>query len=168
MSRNGLNWKGWLIFSLLLLVLASVAFYVLQQSPTVRADATPVALQDLREQLLADPDSVRGNWLRTLNPKVQDVQGDIVWNSKQQKGVMRIVNLPKPDPGSFYQLWLFDTHKSADEAVLGAVLRQGSGREELLVSIKTKQEVPEPYKFELKQAFDDKSQAAQILLMVQP
>lgn len=168
MSRNDLNWKSWLIFSLLLLLLATIAFYVAQELRVVQADATPSDLQELRETLLADPESLRGNWLRTLNPKVQGVQGDIVWNSARQQGVMRIINLPKPASGSYYQLWLFDTHKSADEAVSGAVLRQGARHEELLAPIETEVEVLEPYKFELNLEYTDESREPQILLMVQP
>lgn len=168
MSGNGLNRKSWLIFSLLLLLLAVLAFYIAQQLRVVQADTTPSDLQELRATLLADPASLRGNWLRTLNPKVQDVQGDIVWNSAQQQGVMRILNLPKPPSGSYYQLWLFDTQKSADEAVSGAVLRQGVGDEELLTPIEPGEEVLEPYKFELHLQHTDATLESQILLMVQP
>lgn len=168
MSRNDRTWVGWLIFSLILLLSIGAITYTLHPLHAGRADETPSNLEELRDTLLADPNSVRGNWLRTLNPLVQDIQGDLVWNSAYQQGVMRIVDLPAPKPGSYYQLWIFDALKPADEAVSGAVLRQGSGRQELLAPIQATEHVETPYKFELHLEFEQQDKTPQVLLMVQP
>jgi hypothetical protein len=154
---------------LLVLSLVGLGGYVLGQFQGVLAnDSTPAGLQALRETLLAETSSVRGNWLRTLNPLVKDVQGDLVWNSAQQQGVMRFVNLPSPKAGHFYQLWLYDTRGESDAAVSGAELREGSGRGELFVPIKTATTVEEPYKFVLALQAEGDKKVGQTLLMVQP
>ncbi len=168
MSRSDYWWKNWLMIVPLLVLLAVGMVAVLNQFRGVQADASPNELHQLRETLLADPTSVGGSWLRTLNPVVKDVQGDLVWNSAQQQGVIRIQDLPKPKAGTFYQLWLYDARSATAEPVSGGVLHQGAGREELFAPIKTAVPVTEPYKFEFKLAFADTRKSAQVLLMVQP
>lgn len=168
MSRNDHSWKNWLITALLLALLTVGITLALNQFRGVRADSSPAELRQLHESLLADPSSVSGSWLRTLNPVVKDVQGDLVWNGTQQQGVLRIRDLPTPKTGTFYQLWLYDARSTSAEAVSGSILRQGSGREELFAPIKAAVPILEPYKFELKLQADKSGVPGQILLMVQP
>lgn len=164
-DRAGKNW----VLSILLLVSAVVgSLYASNLLQGVRADASSDDLHQMRETLLADSASISGHWLRTLNPLVKDVQGDLVWNSQQQQGVMRIRDLPAPKNGEFYQLWLYDTRSAADAPVSGAILRKGAGREELYVPIKADTPVQEPYKFVLKLEKANAASPAQVLLMVQP
>ncbi len=121
-------------------------------------------------RLREDADHIGGNWLRTLNPVMQDVQGDLVWSSKEQAGVMRFVNLPEPRKGYRYHVWIYDSHSISDRAVSGAILEQGSGRQELFVPLTAASPVVTPYKFVLTQESvgGNEGAEARILLMVQP
>ncbi|SEA50347.1 hypothetical protein SAMN05660964_01749 [Thiothrix caldifontis] len=169
MSRSGTSHTNWLIILLISVALLTVLFFTIPQFRKVQADtASTTDLAVLRENLLADPTSVSGNWLRTLNPIVKDVQGDIVWNNTQQQGVLRIRDLPKPKAGTFYQLWLYDARNHAGEGIAGSKVEQGTGHEALLTLIKTDTLVQEPYKFEFKLQTAEGAHNGQILLMVQP
>ena len=167
MSRSGTARQTWLIISLLLTVLLAGILLALPHVRDVHADTSAAGMAELREQLLADPTSISGSWLRTLNPIVKDVQGDLVWNSTQQQGVLRIRDLPNPKAGHFYQLWLYDTLGNTTDGVSGGILSQGIGNEEVFMEIKTAKPVQEPYKFEFKLQ-NDQNENGQILLMVQP
>lgn len=157
------------MITLLVLALLGAGSYLFDRYRELLIDSSsPAELQALRETLLAETSSVHGNWLRTLNPLVKDVQGDLVWNSAQQEGVMRLMNLPAPKDGHFYRLWLHDARGDSTAAVSGADLRQGSGRGELLTPIQTATTVEEPYKFVLTLQTDGNEAAGQTLLMVQP
>ena len=114
-------------------------------------------------------DSVGGNWLRTLNPRMKDVQGDLIWNSTLQEGVMRFINLPAPKKNQRYLLWVHDSRAADGKPLLGAELESGSGKQELFAAISTKTPVTEPFKFVLTLNKADQTLAdGQILLMVQP
>lgn len=168
MSRPGYRWRYWLYSLSSALLLAVIAWFGLNYFSRVAAEPATGDLAELRESLLADPASVRGNWLRTLNPGIQDVQGDLVWNAEKQQGVMRFIDLPNPKRGMFYQLWLYDARGENSAPVSGATFRRGSGDGEWLELINTDTEVLEPYKFELKMEAGDGAKPGQILLMVQP
>lgn len=163
---NGI-WRYGLYALLAALLLVALGFGVRHWEPAqVSADNSELSV--LRERLLSDSSSVRGNWLRTLNPLVQDVQGDLVWNSAQSQGVMRFVDLPAPAAGQFYQLWLYDTRSADGVPVSGAVVRNGVGKGESFAAIKTEKMVLAPFKFELHLQADKAAAPSQLLLMVQP
>jgi len=167
MSRSGTSRKNWLIMSLILLSLLAGILLALPNFRDVHADTSADGMAELREQLLADPTSISGSWLRTLNPIVKDVQGDLVWNSTKQQGILRIRDLPKPKTGQFYQLWLYDALSDTTVGVSGGLLTQAVGSEELFMEIKTDTPVQEPYKFEF-MLQNNQNETGQILLMVQP
>jgi hypothetical protein len=125
-------------------------------------------LAGLHQTLLADSKSVRGNWLRTMNPLIQDVQGDLVWNSASQQGVMRLVNLPAAPKGNFYQLWMYDTRNLQGKPVSAAIFREGAvgQHNELFIPLKPASQVIDPFKFELR-LHSETNDSSQILLMVQ-
>lgn len=167
MSRSGTSRKNWIIMSLIFLSLLAGILLALPHFRDIHAGASADNMAELRAQLLTDPASISGSWLRTLNPIVKDVQGDLVWNSPQQQGVLRIRDLPKPKADHFYQLWLYDAVGNSADRVSGGLLTQGVGSEELFMEIKTATPVQEPYKFEFTlQSAQNKT--GQILLMVQP
>ncbi len=112
--------------------------------------------------------SIGGNWLRTLNPSVKAVQGDLVWNSKEQFGVMRLLNLPNPGNGYHYQVLVFDSYAESGQGTPLASLAIGSGRGSLYVPLRTAKKIIEPYKFVLTRSPVGERAEAQILLMVQP
>lgn len=162
-------WKTWLIATLACLTLIMASLYAFQRMGGAHANTTENPLQPLHDALLADPNSVGGNWLRTLNPAVKHVQGDLVWNSRQQQGVMRIRYLPNPKANDFYQLWLYDAQgKPEQQPVAGGKLSNGGEDETLYVAIKPAIPVQEPYKFVLKLHTATNPDAGQVLLMVQP
>jgi hypothetical protein len=167
MPQTGLSRNKWLVIFFLAVVISGISLPILHQWRSVAADV-PIELQTLHDTLLADSSSVHGNWLRTMNPLVQDVQGDVVWNNAQQQGVMRFVDLPDPKRGMVYQLWLYDVKSPTETPISGATLQQGSGKGEWFAPIKTATPVIEPYKFELKLANDAADTNGQLLLMVQP
>ena len=168
MSWSDYSIKNWLITILSIAMLITGLVLFADQLKGAQAETSPDGLKELRISLLADPSSVSGNWLRTLNPDMKNVQGDLVWNSTQQQGVMRLLDLPKPKAGTFYQLWLYDALGGNQEPVSGGILQQGSGKTELFAPIKTTTVVQEPYKFELKLQTNNYSANGKILLMVQP
>ena len=165
-ASNGI-WRYGLYVLIAALLLVALGFGVRHWEPA-QASADNGELSVLRERLLSDSSSVRGNWLRTLNPLVQDVQGDLVWNSTQSQGVMRFVDLPAPAAGQFYQLWLYDTRSADGVPVSGAVVRNGAGKGEWFAAIKTEKMVLAPFKFELHLHADKSAEKSQLLLMVQP
>jgi len=132
------------------------------------------ALALLWQKLRAEPGNVGGNWLRTMNPAMQRVQGDLIWSPEQQLGVMRLLNLPDPPKGQHYQLWIYDS-RSPDNAPFASItLDQGSGKQERYVRFQGGNAPPitAPYKFVLTQEADNSTIAdasqSRVLLMVQP
>ena len=160
--------KPWLWLAAGIAVLLLLATVIFAPNLFGRAtDANAEGLASLRETLRSDPTNIRGNWLRTLNPKMRDVQGDLVWSPAKQEGVMRFINLPAPPANSHYQLWLYDSH-SIKAPVSGAKFSQGSGKGEWFAAIYPETHIETPYKFELKLAPDNTDTPQQIMLMVQP
>lgn len=162
------QWHYWLLGLVVILSLLWAGSLVTRDVAQVQADSSDSSLSQLRGQLLADAASLRGSWSRTLNPLVQEVQGDLVWNATQQQGVMRFVRLPQPADGAFYQLWLHDSRSSDGKPISGAVLQQSPTLAEWFAPIKHREKVLEPYKFELVLVTGKPGDAPQLLLMVQP
>ena len=162
------HWHYWLLGIALVLALLWGVNLVNHNRGNAQAESSTTELDQLRTTLLADTTSLRGNWLRTLNPLVQDVQGDLVWNKQQQQGVMRFINLPNPNTGKYYQLLIYDTHSVDSKPISGAVLHTGSGKTETLNAISPQTHITEPYKFELVLRSDNVDEKPQLLLMVQP
>lgn len=110
-----------------------------------------------------------GSWLRTLNEDIQKVQGDLLWNSTAQLGMMRLSNLPNPKVGYQYHIWAYDSHQPSDQPVSVLVLDRGSGQQEWYMPLTASEPIPSPYKFELTLEPVDTQQTANplVLLMVQ-
>lgn len=110
-----------------------------------------------------------GNWLRTLNADIQEVQGDLLWNSEQQIGIVRLLNLPNPKVGYQYHIWAYDSHRPSDQPISIKVLDRGSGQQEWYLPLTASESIPSPYKFELTLEPVDMLQTANplVLLMVQ-
>ena len=167
MPQTGLSRYKWLIISLVVVSLSGLSWRFLSQPDPVAAGEFS-ELRGLRTALLADTTSVHGSWLRTLNPLVQNVQGDVVWNSTQQTGVMRFVDLPNPKRGMVYQLWVYDVKSTTSDPISGATFAQAASAGEWFLAIHPSSPVSEPYKFELKLARDVADKNGQLLLTVQP
>jgi len=119
--------------------------------------------------LKKEPHTKGGSWLRTLNGSIQEVQGDLLWNTDKQIGMMRLVNLPNPKPGYQYHIWAYDSHRATGEPLSMAILDRGSGQQEWFVPLTASESIPSPYKFELTLEPVDTQQTANplVLLMVQ-
>lgn len=74
-----------------------------------------------RAALLAGADDVQvaswNDWsLDGDPPEVQGVTGDVVWSEHEQRGYLRLVGLPRADPGRRqYQLWIIDSRGLTDD-----------------------------------------------------
>ncbi len=141
----------------------------LQPFAPVQGTAEVSSLQAEYQQLRARSESVGGSWLRTLNPRMKDVQGDLTWNPELQKGMMRFINLPAPARKQRYRLWIHDSRAPDGQPLLGAVMAAGSGKQTLFAAIVAPQPVLEPFKFVLTMGATEADDAVeQIMLMVQP
>ncbi len=74
----------------------------------VKTPAPILTLAQKREQLIADaPDIIQTNWTSAKDDK--RVLGDVVWSNAQQKGYVRLRDMPVLDASKeTYQLWIID------------------------------------------------------------
>lgn len=116
---------------------------------TLGPGETGVAPDVLYDRVVAATDLVRWDWAGTEDPAVVgEVQGDVVWSSGFQEGVMKIGGLAANDPStSQYQLWIFDTSRDERFPVDGGVFDVPAGASEVLVPIRAKLDVDTPYLF---------------------
>jgi Na+-transporting NADH:ubiquinone oxidoreductase subunit NqrC len=109
----------WIIFIVVAtLTLISASLYITKYtrlSIAAKQDQTPLVQQ--RDKLLNVSDLLQSNWLKTLNPQVKKVQGDLLWSSQQQKGFMRFFNLPLLSSTQHYHLWIYDLEHSLKEPI---------------------------------------------------
>lgn len=167
--ENNHKWRHALLTAAVLLSVVAVVWYALSVFKQTQATFSTErsGLQQVHAALLADPANVRGNWMHTLNPDVQNVQGELVWSPDEQVGSMRLVNLPAVKQESTYQLWIYDTYRTQNEPVLGATLPAKLPKGESFFTIRPSAPVTEPYKFMLTKR-ESNGDEPQTLLMVQP
>ena len=122
----------------------------------------------LKNRLTHEPDSRRIGLLRTLNPDVKAVQGELVWVPSKQEGMLFIQQLPKPKSPEFYQMWIYDTRGEKGIPISLGVLSEAQWREDNYLPLKGKVAVTEPYKFVLTLEQQLDTIPEQILLMAQP
>lgn len=134
---------GWLVAA------AAVLAWVLVPNPwaarrTREAAAPPAALRD---SLLADASSVRAAWAPSTDPAARGASGDVTWNARTQRGVLRFRGLAPNDPRSAqYQLWIIDAARDARYPVDGGVFDVGSDGE-VLVRVQARLPVTRPTLF---------------------
>lgn len=139
----------------------------LQQVETI--EKKQVSLYQSREFILTQPDALNINWMRTLNPLAKNIQGDVVWSTLVQQGMMRFANLPTLTAGQQYHLWVYDLSNPADEPV--SVVRFSPELKipsELLIPITSSKKINEPYKFMMMLEYADPNITAEPLLLAQP
>jgi hypothetical protein len=168
-SKNITPLWFWIVFSIVAaFILVSAGLYFAKHTRlavAARQDQTPLIQQ--RDSLLKDKGILQSNWLKTLNPLVKKIQGDLVWSSQRQKGYMRFVNLPKLSPQQVYHLWIYDLEYSLKEPISATRFQADPRiRKEYVVEIIAEKVVKKPYKFVLKLETD--AQPDQILLLAQP
>lgn len=134
-----------LVFALLILGLqAAYRWWIPSSSALI--EATVQQYTELKQE----SGTKGGSWLRSLNTDIQAVQGDLLWNSEQQVGMVRLVNLPNPKLGYQYHIWAYDAHRAADQAISMLVLDRGSGQQEWYLPLTASESIQNPYKFELR------------------
>lgn len=132
-----LTWGGWL---------AAAAMLAITLRPANRTDApdAPVApvnaVAALRDSLLADSASlVRRRWTPTGDSSATQASGEVLWDPRTQRGVMRFVGLSANDRRvAQYQLWIFDQTRDERYPVDGGVFDITPGTGEVLIPIRAR------------------------------
>ncbi|WP_298610886.1 anti-sigma factor [uncultured Thiothrix sp.] len=170
-----MNWKQvlnkyhYVLITGILLILLLLGFQAVYRwwipNPSALIEGTAQEYVELKQQ----EHTKAGSWLRTLNVDMQAVQGDLLWNSERQAGMLRLKNLPNPKAGYQYHLWAYDSHRPSDQPISILVLDRGSGQQEWYLPLTASEPMPSPYKFELTLEPVDTLQTANplVLLMVQ-
>ena len=123
------------------------------------------------QELSKDKQTIRLHWLRTLNPLVRNTDGDLIWNTGLQKGLMRFVNLPKLKDEQYYHLWIYDLNKSTEHPVLAGIFSGiKKGGDNFYAPIEPEQKISLPFKFLLTIGHkgDRDFSKSQSLLLAQP
>ena len=163
------GWQNSLISLLIVALIVIAGGFAWQRWYAPPATLTNTsALAALHQTLITKPENIKGNWLHTLNPLVQDIQGDLVWDNTGQRGVMQLINLPPAASNQHYQLWIYDSKSVDTQPIKAAQFTQGARTKPLFIELVPQQTVQAPYKFVLQLATVDNTSPAQILLMVQP
>lgn len=163
----------WLWPALLIsIALAMVAVMIYSQQFVQKVDnieKQQLAQYEARKFLLAQPDAININWMRTLDPMAKKIYGDIVWSTLNQQGMMRFANLPKLEPDKTYHLWVHDLANNANDPVsLTQFSPELTVPTELLVPFKSPRMVTEPYKFTIMLDSSIENSQPQPLLLAQP
>jgi hypothetical protein len=84
----------------------------------------------------------------TDHPLANGAFGELVWNRAQQKGFMKIKDLPPVDPNKgTYQLWIFDKTRDNRYPVDGGTFLIPKNQDTALVPIQPKLPVSQPSLF---------------------
>ena len=126
--------------------------------------ANDIALR--RKILLKQTDVIDVNWLHSLNPKVKNVHGRMIWSSTKQHGIASFVGLPKSDASQTYLLWGFDLEDTTGKPFLLKKFKVKNKRP-LQLKISPKKILLNPFKFELYLS-DDQEDDLYPLLLAQP
>lgn len=119
----GWNWLGWAVAAVAL-VAFGISVWFLQNQPTeeIAKVPTPTAtptptMNEKLNQLLASNDSIKAKFDAMV---FETFKGDVVWNTAEQKGYIRVSGLPVNDKSkSTYQFWIFDAVQGEKTPVSG-------------------------------------------------
>jgi len=141
-------WIYVVFFSTLLVALSSFGISQYQQRQVQkRSQIQRTNVQELQQALLKQDDVINTNWLHTLNPLVQDVKGNVLWSSKEQRGIVKIYNLPIIEEKQQYHLWIYDLNAKNSAPISALVFTPKF--ENLIIPFKAESVVDSPFKFEL-------------------
>jgi len=138
----------WVPYAGWMLAAAAMLAWVMLPSPFSRAGTagapTTVAVLDA---LLKEPDVIRVPWALSTDPAGSAATGEVVWDARTQRGVLRIAGLAPNDPRiAQYQLWIIDAARDARYPVDGGVF-DVSKDGEVLVPITARLRVQDPTLF---------------------
>ncbi len=173
LKTNKLKRKSLWISFLLVILAIGLYFQINSQGVADPAQGNMAERKVEWQSLLKEERSLHLHWLRTLNPFIKHTDGDLVWNTRMQQGLMRFVNLPKLKGNLYYHLWIYDLHQSQDKPISAGTFRfsgLNGGENEFYVPITPKQTVKNPFKFLLTMGNknDKMFQHSQSLLLAQP
>jgi hypothetical protein len=136
--RSYAMWGGWLAAA------AMLALWVREPAspPAVvavvpSAAASSAAASWVRDSLIAVDSAVtRIAWAPTADSTALGASGDVVWSTRAQRGVMRLIGLKSNDVKRWqYQLWIFDKTRDQRYPVDGGVFDVPAGATEVFVPI---------------------------------
>ena len=170
LSKKLHRWS--IIFIGIGIIISTLTFLFLSQSNHAQ-DPQQLVLQKKYTQLQANSESIQTQWLKTLNPLVSETEGNIVWDTTTQQGVMMFINLPKTKAGEHYHLWIYDLKRHQQDPISGGVFNTvGKKHSEYWVTISPDEKVIQPFKFVVLLETDNLARVepknAQILLLAQP
>jgi len=159
-------------FFMIAIAMVMVSVMIYSQRFVQKVDSiekSQVAQYESRKFLLAQPDAINMNWMRTLDPMAKKIYGDLVWSTLMQEGMMRFANLPTLRPDETYHLWMHDLAHSADEPVsIAQFSPELTMPTELLIPFKAPRTISEPYKFTIMLDNSAEEIPSQPLLLAQP
>lgn len=134
-GRSWTTWGGWLAAAALLaIVVRSPQGSSIPEAPAV---LNPVAA--LRDSLLADSTLLRRSWTVTTDSTATSATGEVIWDARTQRGVMRFAGLAPNDRARWqYQLWIFDKARDERYPVDGGVFDIPANGGEVLVPIRAR------------------------------
>jgi hypothetical protein len=128
-------WGGWLAAA------AMLALWVRGPASPPSAAASSAAASSaaswVRDSLIAvDSAITRIAWAPTADATALGASGDVVWSTRAQRGVMRLIGLKSNDVKRWqYQLWIFDKTRDQRYPVDGGVFDVPPGATEVFVPI---------------------------------
>lgn len=136
--RSFVVWGGWLAAAAMLALWArgpASPPAVVAATPT--ATAASAAASWVRDSLIAvDSAITRIAWAPTADSTALGASGDVVWSTRAQRGVMRLIGLKSNDVKRWqYQLWIFDKTRDQRYPVDGGVFDVPAGATEVFVPI---------------------------------
>ncbi len=134
--RSWTAWSGWLAAAALL------AIVVRAPRPDAPSAGTPEIIDPvaaLRDSLLADSTLLRRSWTVTTDSAATSATGEVIWDARTQRGVMRFAGLAPNDRARWqYQLWIFDKARDERYPVDGGVFDIPANGGEVLVPIRAR------------------------------
>jgi hypothetical protein len=136
--RSYAMWGGWLAAAAMLALWVRGPVKpsaVVAAAPT--AAASSAAASWVRDSLMAvDTAITRIAWAPTADSTALGASGDVVWSTRAQRGVMRLIGLKSNDAKRWqYQLWIFDKTRDQRYPVDGGVFDVPPGATEVFVPI---------------------------------
>lgn len=158
-------------FIIALILLLLLAFFLRENGNIAVTSTSQQELRVVRNVLLANQDTVRVNLLRSLDPLVKDTQGDILWNSEMQNGVLQLQGLPEHEGRKKYQLWIYDLKRDNNHPVLAAnFYGSEADTSSYIVSIKPTENIEKAFKFVVTKSLisNSKFEDAEPIFFAQP
>lgn len=172
MKLSNVN-KLFLLFITVIILVISTLFF--RANGKIEAVSTnQQGLQNIRNILIADQQTLRVNLLRSLDPQMKNTQGEILWNAKKQTGILLLHGLPKQDVREKYQLWIYDLKRNNNDPTLAANFygsrTETSNSEPYIVAIRPTEIVQKAFKFVVTKSSvtTNKFDQAETLLFAQP